>query len=141
MGIFGKCKKIHFSPKCVWAYVLPGPEGTVSSKTLRNAKVAPWEHFFDQNDPSAFETVIYLVRWMTFRSQNAFGSPKRVLELLFHFWTQMSCAWQGLHKGKSGAGKIGELLAPRALLGTTWATWGPPGAEGLSCLWPRLPMA
>ena len=96
---------------------------------------------FDQNDPSAFETVIYLVRWMTFRSQNAFGSPKRVLDLLFHFWPQKSCAWQVLHKGKHRCTKIGQLLAPRALLGTTWATWGPPGAEGLSCLWPRLPMA
>ena len=73
----------HFLPKCVWAYVLPGPDGTFSSKTLHNAKVPPWEHFFDQNDPSAFETVIYQVRWMIFRSQNALGAQNA-------FWSYFS---------------------------------------------------
>ena len=103
--------------------------------------MAPWEHFFDQNDPSAFETVITDGFGRLFGPETRFGSPKRVLELLFHFWTQKSCAWQVLHKGKRGPFKFSELLASRALLGTTWATWGPPGAEGLGCPWPQLSMA
>ena len=48
-----------------------------------NAKVAPWEHFFDQNDPSAFETVI----------TNGFGrlfGPKTLLGAQNAFWSYFS---------------------------------------------------
>ena len=62
--------------------------------------------------------------------QNALWRSKRVLEQLIHFGRQKVSAWQGLRKGFCGPGKIGELLAPDVLLGSTWGTLGPSGARG-----------
>ena len=57
--------------------------------------------------------------------QNAFWSTKRVLEQLYHLWTQKVRAWQGLRRGESGAGKFRELLAPKVHLGAPWDPLGP----------------
>ena len=74
---------------------------------------------------------------MVLGAQNAFWSSKRVLEHFGDFGSPEPSINDSVYHYKNGPSKIGEHLAPKVLFGTTWATWGPPEAQGWLAGWLR----
>ena len=79
--------------------------------------------------------MIYEVKRVHFSSKTRFGAQRDPFFIFGDFGSQKEVKFNSVSHYNLGATKIGALLAPKVLFGTTWATWGPPGAQGWLAGW------